>query len=361
MPGLTNADIPDLLNAALPHFNRKDGGFESTLELQNYAVLDKLFDKEKRKVKNGESISMRILLRASGQAQHMGLYESKARSVDSYVEKVTGHWTHTETDMSYDARELIMASGESEIFDILKSRRQATYEGLANLIEQDCQVTPENASDTKSPLGFPFWICPMAPGTESVTGGFNGDTVVYADGSTSNVTAGIDRSAARNRRFRNWNATYSDFDASTLELMRKACRYTDFRGPRMVKKVNGMMSPIWSWFVNLDIANQYEELVNAGPDDRRGDYSPFNGELSFKKIPVQATAALNGISYDPIYLINTKCFFPYVLGDRWVKEGKAMNDVDSHNVYTVPVDCSWQLFCTNVRNGGAVIHKPIAA
>lgn len=361
MAGLSTDQIPDLLNSTLPMFD-KDGGFDSTLENQTYPIIDKLFNQYRRKARAGESISLRIQLRTTGTAMHTELFEATPNTIDNTTEKIEAGWTHTENKMHYDVREMIMNSSPADIFDMMKARRFDMFAGKADLIELDCLKTPNDINDKKNPLGFPYWICPVDPGSEDPVGGFNGTTVVFRDASTSTVTGGIDRSLARNARFRNWCATYDEFGASTLELMRKACRYVNFNGPRVLKKINQSQSPIWGWFVNLDIADQYEAMVNAGPDDRNGDYSPFNGMLSFKKIPVYATAALGGISYDPIYLINTNAFFPYVLRGRWMQVGKAIPGGRSeHNSVTVPLDSSWQMFCKNVREGGAIIHKPIAA
>lgn len=300
-------------------------------------------------------------MRETGTARHVGLYERTPNPVGSTLAEVNAHWTHTEGKMTYERREFVMNASRAEIISILKARRTECYQDIANLIERSCWFAPESASDKINALGTPYWINPLAPGESDAVGGFNGTTVVFGDGSTSTIVGGIDKSLAENRRFRNYAATRGAFGVGVLEQLRRMAGRLDFMGPQVVRKENGSMVPIWGWYSNQDDADGYESMVNSGPDDKKGDFSPFNGQLAFKRIPWYRVPALDELVYEPIYLLNHAHFFPYVLRDEWMKEDDPVREPNARNTFTVGVDCSWQLFCTNVRSGGGVLHRPIAA
>lgn len=357
MPGVTIDQLQDLLKTTLE--NLPSGEFEVALKYQSYPVCDKWFRRDRRRLTSGTSISRRIQLKTNGSARHVALYEPTPNNQVDTMAKIDVDWVYTEAKMHYEAHELTMNRSPSKLVDLIKERRVAAYMDLADLIENDLWQTPQSSSDTRSPLGVPYWLSYVSKGTVDYTGGFNGTQVVYGDGTTSNSIGGIDATLPENSRWANWCANITGMNMSTIDTLRRAIRRVKFRPPENVRDLYRVPSSRMAIYSNQDYADEYERLVNAGPDNRNGDLNRFYGDLYFKGIPWIAVPALDSNAYRPIFGINHQYFFPYILGDWWLKEDKPIRDRGQRLVFTVGVDCAYQTFCLNRRAGGFVLSDPV--
>lgn len=353
--GVTTGMLRDLLATGLAKLPM--GEFEVALQYQTYPIVDQWFRRVKRRVASGHSISMRVQLTTNGSARHVGLYEVTGNAQVDTMSEISAHWVHAEAKMHWERHELDMNRAPSRLIDLIKERRVAAMMDLADEIEEKAWLTPPTSTSQKFPLGVPYWINFLNSGTTDYNGQFAGYTAVFGDGSTTTSVGGIDGSQATFSKWRNWAANHTGMGMQLIDTLRRAIRRVNFTPPMSVRQLYNGPSSQLRLYSNQDMADEYERMVNAGPDDRNGDLNPFGGLLTFKRIPWIAVAALDAINYNPIYGLNHGHFFPYVLRDWWLKEDEPIRDRAQRHVFTVGIDCSYQFFCNNKRAGGFVIHE----
>ncbi len=359
MAGIAPEAITDLIRSTLPSLPVR-GEFESAMSKQTYPFLSYVFKNKRRRRQSGTNVSMRVQLTQSGLARMVSLYEPTPNTVQDNLSEITAPWSFAERKAHWDRKEFEMNKGPAEIVDLLKSRRVDAARDLVDLLEDQCWGVPESAADNKNTRGVPYWINFANDGVESFKPVFAGQTVRYGDGSTGTLVGGIDKADATLSNWRNLVATYTNFNPSVLQQLRMMMRRMNFRVPSEVKsKLSGYGAPQFCIYTDLDIADEYEAMVNAGPDDRNGDLSPFNGDLAYKRVMWQATSALDGQAEAPIYLLDHERFYPVVM--EWMRESDPVRDRSQIDTWTVAMTCWYQVVCNNCRAGGGVIHKPIAA
>lgn len=356
MKGIPTEKIPDLINTTLPHFKNR-GRFEAAFELQQYYFVDEIFQQDKYSVQDGSSIEWTVVLDENGTARHTGLYATRNRNQKDAVRLGTARWCYADAYAAYEAHELTMNRGASAKAKYIKTKYFGAYKSIANIIERRAVLTPEDANDTENPQGVAWWLSKLPSGTTDYVGGFNGKYAAYADGTTTSVIGGID--AVNEPLWRSYVVNHTGMNINTLESMRKANIFTDFRPPRNVKEMyTGPASKrrvLWG----LSFHAEYMRIINQGPDSRNGDYSPFNGDPSVFGVRPVPLPTLEGVAYNPIYCVDFANFKPVVHSDWWMKETSPMNDVDQPHVFIQQIDCQYNYQADNRRSLGYCLHEPI--
>jgi hypothetical protein len=361
--GISNDDLIDLTRTTLE--NLPDLEFETALDFQRYPVCNIWFSKEKKQVDSGTAISRRILLDTSGNARHVRLYQKTAINVANVQHIITAPWVQAQTYWSIERRESLRNRAAARFVELVKSRRIDATLDQADLFERRGWSAPASASDDLNPYGLPYWIS-MLDNSESTAGAFNGDTVRYTGGTTSTTKGGID--AATETKWANWAASYTAINADFVKRLRKAFHATNFQSPTYVKDLMEGYNSNFRLYMNLDTLTEYEDLVTNQNDNLGKDLDPFHGNTTFKRVPIIYTPQLDAYtpgnsstSCDPVFGVNHSKFFPIVMDGDWMREDEPMRDVENNNVITTFIDSSYQFFCKNVRQGGFVLHKVLAA
>jgi hypothetical protein len=357
--GISNASLLDLQATTLKNLPNME--FEVVLNLQSYPVLDRWFRGNKKQIESGTSIERNIMLDTSGNAQHVRLYQKTPINVGEVQTKLTAPWVQAQTHYSIERREALRNRSPARYIDLLKSRRIDATLDLAKLLEARAWSTPNTSSDDLNPRGLPYWISMTDSGSAS-TGDFIGKTIRYGDDTTSTTKAGIDASTSANAMWRNWAGVYSSINAAFVTQLREAFHALDFKSPITVADLQ--KGPASNFKIYMGRANlcAYEDLT-AGKNEGQNygnDLAKFYGNTVFRRVEVVHTPSLNDVTYAPIYGVNHSKFYPVVLDGDWMREGEPMADVEQHNVFTTFLDCSYQYFCTNVREGGFVLHTAIS-
>ncbi len=357
MNGLAVDQIPDLVKTTLPNFKNR-GKFEAAFEYQQYYFIDEVYQQDRYNAQDGRRIEWTIVLDGNGTARHTSLYATRQeRAKKNVVATGYANWCFAEAEATYEAHELTMNRGASQITKYIKTQYFAAYKDLANLIERRAILTPEDSSDTTNPNGVMWWISMLATGTTDYTGGFNGRLARYADASTTATIGGIDANA--NPLWRNWVANYTGtLDLTACETMRRGCIFTDFRPPRTVKEMYTGPSSKWRVLFGLTKQAEYERLVNSGSDNRNGDLSPFRDAISFRGIRTVGLPTLEGVAYNPIYVVNFSHFYPVIHADWWMKEDEPMRDLAQRHVVVQGIDCQYNYMADNRRLAGFCLHEP---
>lgn len=346
MPGVSSTSIQDLVNSTLDDIERMN--VTQTFKYNTYGMTD-FFMGEKPKSKTGKQLQFDIRLRAAETARFVGMYESTPNTQRDYNGKGTEPWRHIESKIQYDDKEIAMNSGDPEqIYDMLEERWNASIEDNFNLLEDALPFAPTTATSEKSLRGLLYHIRPLTTGTVDAFGGFNGQQVTYGDASTSYDWCGFDRSTADYSKTRNWAFTRSGVvDQTLIQQIRRAQNRTNFRGlPGVKDKSSG---GDYSILMSSDDAEQCEDILS------RRDVEGNKGDLAGTTRPkirgavIIEVAALNDVAFAPIFGVTRKAIEAFILAGRWMKRGKALNDRDQVESWTIPVVTSLAIRCRNPR------------
>ena len=350
--GIANTDLLDLTNTTLQNLPNLE--FEVALDFQEYPVCNLWFRTDKRMVESGTSIERNIILDTSGNARFVRLYQKTPINVADVQKKVTAPWVQVQTHWSIERREALRNRAPSRYIKLINSRRVDATVDLADLLETKCWSEPTSASDDLNPRGLPYWLTLRE--NASTGAGFDAYRVRYTGATTSTTKGGIDGSTTANTKWRNYAFTYTGINADFVKNMRKAFHATRFMSPTLARDLDKGASANFRIYMALNELTEYEDLATKANDNLGKDLDPFHGITTFRRVPIIYTPQLDGKSFAPVYAVNHRKFFPMVLEGDWMRESEAMLDVEQHNVQTVFVDASFQLFCTNVREGGFVGH-----
>lgn len=360
MAGVAHADLLDLVNLTLPKL--PSGHVENALLYQATTGVNEIFSPMRRRNATGESISLRVSLTENGTAKMVDEYEAITPSVKNTTHKVLANWVNLNNHYVISEREVDMNRGSAvQLASLYTQRELDALSDKINVLENQTWGVPNSASDTLNAWGIQYWISMLTSGQSDPVGGFNGMTIQYGNSSTSTVKGGIDASVAANSRWRNWVATYDQFDGNLLKTMARCCQETKFiPSPELAKLYRGKSQQM-CWYMDQQNYVDYVELVNMGNDDRDGDAYPYAlGDVKFMRIPVYPVPALDSLAANPIYLVNHNRIWPFVLTNWWMRRGVAVRDTDRPTTFVVPLDSTFQIFSDNVRECGAVIHNVLA-
>lgn len=353
--GVSNADLLDLTRTTLQ--NLPDLEFEVALDYQEYPVCNLWFQRDKVQVDNGTSIERNIILDTSGNASMVRLYQKTPINVADVQSKITAPWVQSQTYWSIERREALRNRRPARYIELVRSRRVDATVDLADLLEQKAWATPTSASDDVNPRGLPYWLSKLED--DATTAGFNAYRVRYAGGSSSTTKGGLDGST--NSKWANWGFTYTAINADFVKSMRRAFHATRFVSPMTAMDLVKGPASNYRIYMALDELVEYEDLATKQNDNLGRDLDPFHGTTTFKRVPIIYTPQLDDDSDDAVYGVAHNKFFPFVLEGDWMRESEPMTDVEQHNVQTTFIDCSYQYFCKNVREGGFVGHKTVSS
>lgn len=359
--GIDNDKLADLIATTLQDLPRQT--FEVAWDNQDYEFC-RIYQEKRQQIDGGTSIKRNVMLNPSGNASYRRLFDTDQPTVTNVQHEIDVPWTQIGTNYSWDIVEIMRNKNSTKGYiNLLESRRTDGLWSLAEEIEDKAWKTPTSATDKLYPYGVPYYLNMLAAG--STTAGFNGQTITYQDATTGTICAGID--AAVESKWRNYAATYAKVDNALLRTLRKAILSTRFRPPLFIKSPGNDEVGTRRMYANLDISAELQDLAdkrddNSQPKDLAGkNLIDVEGTVYFNRIPQVYIPQLDGVTYDPIYVVDFRKFIPFVQEGFWMEEGKPMTDRLQHTTVTVFLDGAHNNLCTNRRTAGFVIHKPIPA
>jgi hypothetical protein len=363
MNGISASQALDLIRTTLNDIPR--GKFTQTFALNSYPVCEALFGSGRISSSGGaRGRDRQIRLADNESARGTRLYASQAYTQVDVMGTLFEPWIMHEASYVIETGEIHRNAGGARIVDLVKTKRDACYESIANYFERRGILPPDNQADDLNPKGLLFHLRPLGANVVDPVGGFNGTTAIYGDGSTTTlVGTNLDATQTRNNRLRNWVATHGgQVDPLLIRQMRTAVNRVGFKPPKNMKLSGGdttstaMFSIMWSEL----LSEQYADLVNAGPDDRNGNASPFWGDLPFGPVSTKAVPVLNSISYNPIMGVNlneTKCV---ALEGQWLVEDEPVRSATQRRVIVNGIDTQYTITCDNPR-ANFLLHTPRSA
>ncbi len=366
MAGVTNAQLLDMKRSVTPNLPKME--FETALKYAKHPITNRWFRDDKKTIHSGDGIKRNIVLDPSGHASHVRLYQRAPINVHDVQQQLTAPWVHARTYYTMERREALQCRTPEAYVDLLKVRRVDAMVDLANLMERCAWVTPVSADDDLNPRGIPYWLSFLANGATSA-GGFDGQTIRFAGGTTATSKAGIDGALGKNALWRNYGFTYTAMNLEFINRLRRAFHATDFVAPVMAKDLSSGYASNFRLYMGLDLLCEYEQLATSANDNLGSDMDKFHGLTTFNRVPIIYAPLLDemtvvdggGSDFAPVPVIgvNHAKFFPFIQEGDWLHEDDPPPSAELNNVQVTIVDSSYQYFCLNVRQGGFIGHKMI--
>jgi len=341
---VTVADSLDLVTAT-----QKDLGKGKLSQIAqafpNYPFVDRIMNRDQVKFHSGTSIQRTIMYKTSGAARHVGMFTPDVVNVANVLATIDIPWRHNTTNYAFEHREFLVNRTPAQIVDLIKVRRLDSYLSLAELFEASAWAKPTDSSDKVTPMGLPYWV------VKGASQGFNG---LNPAGFTSGA-GGLD--SATYTTWANWTDVYTTVSKDDLiSKMRLAFRKIDFKQPTTVKEFRTGLGRKLAIFMNLETLQALEQLAEAQNESLGRDIASMDGQTVFRGLPMQWIPALDSDTTDPIYMIDTRHYYPVFLEGDYLRESKPAVSPDQHNTLVVHVDCTWNLYCDD-RRRQAVISK----
>lgn len=334
--------------------------FETVFRYQKYHAVNKWFTRHKRQADGGTMIQRSIQLTESGTARHILPYERTPISVADSMDEITAPWVLADQFWVTNRDEMLRNRGRSKFIDHVKARRIDAMKGLANMLEAAAFGVPVSATDKRNPYGLKYWISQRETNDDGQ--GFDAYRVRFANGSTAVSKGGIDGSATEKAMWRNYAATYTGINEDFFSRMRRMATLTNFEPPDMVPTDNNggptnVMDSNLAIYCGIDEYQEIEDKLTKNNDNYGPDAAPFHGRAAFRRVVFNHAPMLDSETWDPIYFVNHDHFFPYILADEWMIEDGPMRHPEQHRTFVTHINCSYNIFCDNVRMGGSVMHK----
>lgn len=361
MAGIAYRSVADVINTTLDNLPAK---YQETMQLQNLPLVKLFFTDYKQGVPGGTGHRMQIrVLDKTTHKQVLPYQGTKTKHEDVSAYQIT-NWTFGENKIEFDERLIRMNENGARIVEYMKMQRSAAYANTLLAKERMLCNVPDNSSDGLKYWGLPYWFRTLTAGQSDPTGGFNGKTIIWGDGSTTGNTtrAGLDLSTTRNARLPNFVGTYSGYiDEAFFDLLTRAMTRTDFGTVFHLEgeKPAGSSPSDMYLIADHDRCDQMEKRVNKGPDDQGGDVRRFtDGAVTFRGVKFVRCPALSesAITYAPVYGIKRSKTKGIVLGGDWLTEGKATNSTEQLQVWVRGIFDTSNLTCDDARSGGFVLH-----
>lgn len=362
----TYAGHLDLLNSTLEHFDK--GYFSNTQKYTDNALVRTFFDEAVEDTSGGNRLEWEVRVRASGTAQWTAPYATTANVVQNFTVKAYAPWRAFEEKIQKDDLESNMNRGPEQLVDMMIPKMDAATEGINNMLEEALSGSLPTLTDTDQVYGVQYYLGPCGSVTSSAyvtatdtVGGFNGQCFRSDDGGASYTIAGIDASDVANSRWRSYCATHSGvMDATLVQQIVRALTRTDFKTMPGIQGKSSRRSGKQVLLMGHTFADQYEAIVNSGPDWLNGDAAGKTG-IKIRTVPVVRVPVFDSYSHLPVFGVNTKHIYGRTLAGYWMKKYPFMSDRESMHTFTSAILGQCQLQCDNRRQAGFQIHGVIAS
>lgn len=334
MPTIQPENVGDFVKDTLNDLG-KPKFTDISSRLQRHVAMRNLLNKNRVELGSGAGIQFNVLVGQSNAARNVSLAESdNVNLVDGMVQASTV-WRNTQTSYMLIGQLMSMNGEPARIVDYVKQQRLMALISLAELMEQNFWAAP-SASDTKTPLGVPYWI------TKNATAGFNGGTL-----SGYSTVAGLNTTT-----YDQWNNYTFPYTAVSrddfIRAARAAATKSDFE-----PTVDGIPSPgtgdTYGFYTNYSVYAPLEEALESQNDNLGKDVASMDGKVVFRRVPVTWVPWLDRDSTNPFYGINWGWFKTYILRGWWLKETSIPYTPGQHTVASHFMDSTYQFVTKNRR------------
>lgn len=347
MPTLLDSEINDLVVGTLKQLDAPN--FTQIAQtLQDYSFFNTILREDKVTFRGGAGgFLTRVMVGLTNQATMTGLYDTDAVNVGESLKEITVPWRRTKVPYAYERREILEQAGDGKLTDLLTVRRTDALISLAELLETQHWSKPADSTDELNAFGVPYWIVKWPTGT--TTPGFTGSDA-------AGFTAGPGGLAsATYTAWKNYAGQYLAVSKTDLiSKMRTAYRKVGFKSPIGVESFRNGVGARYRLYVNEATLNAIELVAENQNENLGPDIASMDGMTTFKGNPFIYVPKLDADTSNPVYMINSDTFYPFVLDGDYLRESEPEKLPYQHNVWNVWVDLSWNEVCIN-RRANAVL------
>lgn len=331
--------ISDLIATTLKKFEKAKWTNLTTTK-QSFVALPKILKKEKVEEESGAQIEWRVQIGTSGAAQNIGLYATITPNVGNTFYTASIPWRNSTSNYSFDRREFEMNRDPSRIVNLIQGRRLDAFVDMAKLVETNFWGKPADSTDAVTPYGIKYWL--VYNSTDGFTGGDATGFTAGPGGLSSNTYS----------EWKNYSATYTNVTKSDLVTKwRKAATLTKFESPVPDEEPQQGRtgSSRYGFYTNYSVLGTLETLLENQNDNLGNDLASKDGQTMFRRMPVQYVPQLDSEATNPIIGVDWNVFYPVVLKDENMREGKPRVPSNQPSVSVVDLDLTYNIKCTNRR------------
>lgn len=334
---LTDLDIADLVAGTLRELGRMK--FQQIAQnLQDYEVFPTWFKKDKVTFDSGIGIQRTLMNRLSGAASHVGLLDPDNVNITDVLDQLQVPWRHAQTSWGFIHQETLMNRGEALIVNIIKPRRTAAMIDLVEELENKAWASPSSSSDKLNPFGIPYWI------VKNSSTGFNG-------GAPSGWTDVAGVSLTDSPTFKNYTGQYAAVSKPDLiKKLRTAKRKCNFKSPIDINDYRNGKGQRYRLYTNESVVASFEDIGESQNENLGRDIASIDGvQMTFRGHPIRWIPKLDEDTTNPVYGVDHSTFMPVCLKGDYLRESRAKQAPNQHNVYEVFVDLTYNYLCLDRR------------
>jgi hypothetical protein len=340
-------DVADIANTTIATFDRlKFSEIAATDEEHHF--LPQLIDGENVKYEGGDEIKWDAMVRDSGGARNIGLFDKEQIVVRDIFEQGTVPWRRTVSPYAMDQLEIAVNTGNmNKIVDLVGGRRAAAFLALSNLVETDGWAKPSSSTDEITPFGLKYWMTKSISGTSATgsDGGFNG-------GNPSGFSSGAGNiSSTAVPTWANWAHGYVNVSKDDLVYkMRLAAHRTNFKSPIKGKYTENKRGPDKKiWYMPYLTLNALETLAEQQNENLGNDIASKDGETVFHRNPMRAVSKLDSDTDNPVYAVNWSVLYIVLLSGMALQETKVKPVAGMTETVGANIRLVWNTKCVNRR------------
>lgn len=360
-----------LLLATIQH-QTPFGEFEHIVSERDFPLISELM-KRAETISNGTLVEHDAMFDPAGEMRWVKPAQAIPFKNVENMFKVRVHWAISNQNMHFEEREINAKRAGKKgkeaarvIQDFYKARRQANIVMPWNKQwEAGMLNVPTNADDDTTPVGYPGWVCLAPSGFTGID--WRGESIRYADGSTSTTIGGIRTDDVRTRGlWKNLTGTVAKWgDKACLDVMLEFYKRGRFKKPPKTTNVNASQPDDTIILVGTDVWLDMAKLAQVCMDQKRGDLTLVDGVLRYMGIEIQDVPNMDYNAshplwkYRPMYWIDRRSYKILKMEGEFMRESEPMRiSAERHRSYGIQVDTQAAAICFNRRQQG-VIHLPI--
>lgn len=341
---IQSSNIADLVTGTLNQLGRGKWTDDSSKYRRTVAAKI-LLKKGKMKFDNGKAVSFNRMNALSNSARFVGMYAPDIIDVTNQMGTGEVPWRHVTNNWAMDFREPLMNSGESQIFDLIKTRRIASMGSMVELFERAAWRVPATTNDTDI-YGIPYWIVKSnTAATYANNNGFNG---LVPSGYTT--VGGFNPTT--DDKWRNYATQYTI--VSKDDFVRKARRMAEMtQFEPIVEDIPQYASgePA-EYYTNNDVYSTLVEILESQNENLGMSIAPYENKVMFMGTKVNNIPELQEDTTNPFYQIDWSVFGAMGLRGATMKETSVPIVGGQHTVSATFVDSTLNTLCYDRRKCG---------
>jgi hypothetical protein len=338
------ADLPDLVAGTLQELGRNK--IQNIAQnLQGYELVPRWFKKGKLTVDDGYGIKRNLYNNVSGNARHVGLFDTDTNNIPNLIDQLEVPWRHAEAFWSVEYRsDVLMNRGASKIVDLIKLRRADAMLSMIEEVEDRGWGDAPSTTDKVLPYSIPYWV------VKNNTVGFNGG---YPGSHTT--VGGVSLTDSPN--FYNYSGQYTTINKTDLvakmRTMHRKCR---FKSPKEVSLPDYRDARVDQYriYTNEDVISGFEDIGEGQNENLGKDIASMEGGgMAFRGHPLVWVPKLDSDTDDPVYFLDHSTFYACVLKGNVFRESRKPAP-EQRNIEQYFIDISYNFVNVDRRRNGVL-------